>query len=64
MFSNKTHKGLVVSSGSDAMVLYKQNRGRLTKELRKDLLDYCELDTEAMVIVLEGLRKELKKTHK
>ena len=56
IFSDKTHKGLVVSNGSEAMILYKKNRGKLTDELRKDLLDYCELDTEAMLIILRGLK--------
>ncbi|MCC7574863.1 DUF2779 domain-containing protein [Candidatus Woesearchaeota archaeon] len=60
VFSDKTHKGLVVSNGSEAMILYKKNRGKLTSELRKDLLDYCELDTEAMLIILKGLRSVIK----
>ena len=57
IFSHMNHKELNLSSGSDAMILYKTHRGNLTEKIRKDLLEYCKLDTLAMVIILEGLRK-------
>ena len=56
LFSKKTHKGLIIQNGSDAMIIYKKNKNKLTPELKKDLLDYCELDTKAMVIILKNLK--------
>ncbi len=57
LFSEMNHKELNLSSGSSAMILYKTHKGNLTENIRKDLLEYCKLDTLAMVIILEGLRK-------
>ncbi|MFT4261640.1 MAG: DUF2779 domain-containing protein [Candidatus Woesearchaeota archaeon] len=59
VFSDKKHSELEVSNGSDAMILYKHNKGNLSDKLKKDLLEYCKLDTLAMVIILRELRKRI-----
>ncbi|MFT4311058.1 MAG: DUF2779 domain-containing protein [Candidatus Woesearchaeota archaeon] len=57
IFSDESYKDLEVSDGRAAMIIYKNNRGKLSEIQRKDLLEYCKLDTMAMVIILRELKK-------
>ncbi|MBW3020031.1 DUF2779 domain-containing protein [Candidatus Woesearchaeota archaeon] len=60
--TNKSYEDLDIANGADACVLYPAiTYNEVTKEekekVRKDLLEYCKLDTEAMVWILEELKK-------
>ncbi len=59
VFSNESYKGMFVNNGRDAMVFYKKNKENLPEQLKKDLLEYCKLDTKAMQIILEGLKQRI-----
>ncbi|MDH3973014.1 MAG: DUF2779 domain-containing protein [Deltaproteobacteria bacterium] len=54
------YSGMAVANGEDAVIAYKGLAGKEDKEERaliiKDLLEYCKLDTLAMVKILEKLR--------
>jgi hypothetical protein len=57
-----SYDGLEVADGGEAMDAYRQmcavkdNPGEIAK-IRKNLLEYCKLDTMAMVRILEALEK-------
>ncbi len=58
----KGYEGMAIADGDCASIAYlDMNFGKMTSEkkaqTRKDLLKYCELDTEAMVWIVERLRK-------
>jgi hypothetical protein len=55
VFSDENHKNLDIGNGGEAMILYKNNKNSLDEKLRKDLLEYCKLDTYAMVVILNKL---------
>ena len=57
LFCDKTYQALNITNGEEASLAYKNNFGNLTPELKKDLLAYCELDTEGMIYILRGLKK-------
>ena len=59
IFRTKTYNSLKIQNGEDASRTYLENFGKLTSELKKDLLAYCELDTEGMVYVLRGLKQQI-----
>ena len=58
----KSYGDLAIHDGDCASIAYlDMNFGKMTaeakKKIRKDLLEYCGLDTEAMVWIVEELRK-------
>ena len=59
LYGEDLYKGLNVGNGTDAIFAYSkliEDPNPSEKEkLRKDLLKYCELDTEAMVIIYNKL---------
>jgi hypothetical protein len=57
LFCNKTYQTLNIKNGEEASYVYQKNFGNLTPEQKKDLLAYCELDTEGMIYILQGLKK-------
>jgi hypothetical protein len=57
IFSSNNHSTLQINNGQQAMLEYKNNRGNISLELKKELLDYCSMDTEGMVVIVEGLKK-------
>ena len=62
LFRGKGYGEMNISDGECAAIAYlDMNFGKMSKEkkeqTRKDLLAYCELDTEAMVWIVEELRK-------
>jgi len=54
--TGKGYSHLNIDDGEVAALTYLKHRGNLSKELTKDLLAYCGLDTEGMVWVLHKLR--------
>ena len=56
-----TYEGMAVSNGGDAVLAYKHLEQTSdpveTKQIRKDLIEYCKLDTLAMVRILERIRE-------
>ncbi|MFT4309928.1 MAG: DUF2779 domain-containing protein [Candidatus Woesearchaeota archaeon] len=61
LFDSTNHSSLNVKDGSQAMILYKEHRHDMPPDIRKDLLEYCCMDTMGMVIILKGLRSIIKK---
>ena len=61
IFSDLRHSNLNISSGEDAAAVYLSliygNNITEPEKVKKDLLEYCKLDTYSMVILLDGLRK-------
>ena len=60
--TGKGYGEMAISDGDCASIAYlDMNFGKMSKEkkeqIRKDLLAYCELDTEAMVWIVEKLRE-------
>jgi len=60
--TGKSYGEMAISDGDCASIAYlDMNFGEITKEkkeqIRKDLLAYCELDTEAMVWIVEKLKE-------
>ena len=58
----KGYEGMAIADGDCASIAYlDMNFGKMTPEkkaqIKEDLLKYCELDTEAMVWIVEKLRK-------
>ena len=65
VITGKGYGEMNISDGECAAIAYlDMNFGNMTKEkkeqTRKDLLAYCKLDTEAMVWIVEKLRKTVK----
>jgi len=60
VFSDLSYKDLDVKNGTEAIVAY-ANYNKMTKEefalTYQALIDYCQQDTWAMVVILDGLRK-------
>lgn len=61
----KSYEGMAIADGDCASIAYlDMNFGKMTAEkkaqTRKDLLKYCELDTEAMVWIVEELNVRIK----
>ncbi len=56
LFCDKSHQALNIKNGEEASFVYKKNFGSLSSGVKKDLLAYCELDTEGMIYILRGLR--------
>ena len=55
VFSDKKHSDLEISDGTESFTAF-YDKYYLGKDVsRKDLLDYCALDTLAMVEILEGI---------
>jgi hypothetical protein len=52
----KDYSSLNVSDGGDASLTYLSNFGKIDS-VKKDLLEYCKLDTMAMVWIVEELKK-------
>lgn len=59
IFSEENHKDLEISDGQQAMITYRENRGNLSNKVKEELLEYCKLDTYAMVEILNGLRSKV-----
>lgn len=57
IFSINKYSDLQVNNGGDASVLYKKKFGSLTADDRKMFLEYCELDTEAMIVIKDSLER-------
>lgn len=60
LFSNLNYAELNVKNGTEAIVSYvkfKYLDQEEIEEIRQDLLEYCKLDTWAMVVILDKLRK-------
>ena len=66
---------LNIQCGSDAQAIYRNlinkeyhteggNKGKLFRKVRRDLLDYCKLDTYAMVVLLRKLKSIIKEDTK
>ena len=66
-----TYKGMEISNGAEASIRYayithgkidgtKAKRDEI-KKVRDDLKEYCELDTEAMIKIMEKLKEVLKR---
>lgn len=59
-----TYEGMAIGSGGEAMNIYATLHLLKDKEeveqIRKDLLEYCKLDTYAMVKLLEKLKEAAK----
>ena len=56
----KSYKKLNINDGGLASVSYFEsvfNNVKNKEQIRKDLLEYCKLDTEAMVWIVEKLKK-------
>ena len=61
---NLDYKVMPIGDGATAMITWNKlvnNNDGEKEKVRRDLLEYCKLDTLAMVKVLEGLEKEIKK---
>ncbi len=60
VFSDLSYANLEVKNGTEAIVAY-ANYNKMTKEeynlMYQALIDYCQQDTWAMVVILEALRK-------
>ena len=56
-----TYKGMGIDNGGDASAMYFYSHIKKTmdgkEKIRKDLLKYCELDTYAMVEILDKVEK-------
>ena len=64
LFTNLTYSNLVVKNGTEAIVTYGQLPTLTEKEYNEKYLAlriYCRQDTWAMVEILRGLRKAVKK---
>lgn len=69
--TNITYKGMEIENGAQALIRYayithgniKGNKAKRDeiKKTREDLKRYCELDTEAMIQVLNKLREKVKR---
>ena len=60
IFSDLRHSDLNISNGEEASEMYfSLIFGNVSEpeKVKKDLLEYCKLDTYSMVILLDGLRK-------
>ena len=57
IFHKRTYDSLVIQDGGDASRIYLSNFGKITEEIKKDLLEYCKLDTECMISILQELKK-------
>lgn len=57
--TNKSYDNLEINNGGDASILYFNNHIKdkleVNNELRQNLLNYCCLDTEAMVMIIDEL---------
>ncbi|MBT6773820.1 DUF2779 domain-containing protein [Candidatus Woesearchaeota archaeon] len=56
--TGKGYEGLEISDGETASILF--TKDGLNPKVRKDLLKYCELDTEAMIWMVDELNKLIK----
>ena len=60
LVNNLSYNGMAISDGNMAMDKYyrmcKETDPDETEKIRKALLDYCKLDTLAMVKILEKLK--------
>ena len=56
-----SYDGMSIAKGDDASLAYLEiafgNIDDVKEEIRRNLLDYCGLDTEAMALILGGLYK-------
>jgi hypothetical protein len=52
---DKSYKGMNISNGEEASISFLKQRE--DAQVRKDLLKYCELDTEAMLLIVKELEK-------
>ena len=61
LLSDLTYEGMAISDGGAAMntyaTLHLLEDKEKVKQIRKDLLEYCKLDTFAMVKLLEKLKE-------
>lgn len=60
--TDKKYEGLAISDGAEASATFKRLKsGNLTnneiKQVREDLENYCKLDTEAMILIMNRLKK-------
>ncbi|MFW6009261.1 MAG: DUF2779 domain-containing protein, partial [archaeon] len=59
--TGESYKYLDINNGGDASVkfFYSHIKSKIDKksEIRKNLLEYCKLDTEGMVWIIKGLKK-------
>jgi CRISPR/Cas system-associated exonuclease Cas4 (RecB family) len=59
--TDRSHNELEITNGGDASALFYyshiKNEIKKTKELRENLLKYCELDTEAMILIVNKLKE-------
>ena len=60
MVPDLSYKGMAVANGTDAMEswirLINMPDGDEKNKLRQDMLEYCKLDTEAMVRIFEAVK--------
>lgn len=63
--TGKGYDNLEINNGGDASITYFnshiKNKEEVGDKLRQDLLNYCGLDTEAMVWIVDELKKLIKK---
>ena len=60
VFSDLSYEGLNVKNGNDAFIAYATYHSMQEEDLEdlyEDLIKYCRLDTWAMVVILDGLRR-------
>lgn len=60
IFHDRTYESLNIKEGGDASRVYYKHFGNLPVDVKKDLLEYCRLDTECMVSILRGLHDLVK----
>ena len=64
LLPNLTYEGMAISGGGDAMNIYATlhllEDKKEVEQIRKDLLEYCKLDTFAMVKLLDKLEQVIK----
>jgi len=72
-FTNKTYKSLKIQNGIESLMIFKnlyfknlnKNKDKRVervrkRNIRKDLLEYCQLDTYAMILILQELKNLIK----
>lgn len=61
VITGKGYDNLGINNGGDASIMYFnshiKNKGEVHNKLRQDLLNYCSLDTEGMVWIVDELKK-------
>ena len=60
--TSKSYENLAISDGAEASVAFQRLKsGDLSnsemKQIREDLENYCKLDTEAMILIINRLSK-------